>query len=414
MTPRSVGGARILVTVDSLFDDRPRSDTSFKDPSETEWEFLDRTGRPWGDPVRRFWSAALANFGTREDQVRLRSRLRSRDGVEVRSAAFELLVHEVLKQLGLPAEIEARPDGHAKRPDFRVRAADTDVWVEATLANPSDAEVRRARSIAELRARLDRIPVRDFWVSLQIERVGDVGGSGPALVARDLSEWLRDRRDVLRARLRQSAPVEGREVAFDQHGWALKIRVEGTRPEACASGPIVQIWSEAARPVDHAARIRSRVREKADKYREIPGAHLIAVNSTFDGVDDADVMDALFGNELTLMRYVEDRVEVAGTGRAPVAAWLFQREFCSRSVSAVAIFRNVGFASLAGAIPTLVHHPAAAVKLPQVNWPFEEWVPNLATRAFDRRPGRTLGEVLGLPAGWPDAGQAAAHAIAAQ
>ena len=116
--------------------------------TETDFEFLDRSARVGVHRVRELITKALTWYPA-DEAKQLVQRIRSSDGHGFRSAAFELLIHEVLRRRGFDLRPHPQlPNQRRSRPDFFVTSPEGQTfYLEMVLASTDDGSSRGANSI---------------------------------------------------------------------------------------------------------------------------------------------------------------------------------------------------------------------------------------------------------------------------
>src|SRR5262245_45431552 len=388
-----------------LFSQRARTETSSRLRGEGPLEFIDRSAQPWAGPVRDLWARLFGEYPDGPARETMRKRLWSRDEVEARSAGFELLVHGVLRRLGYEIGVEEPAPGVTGRPDFAARREPELFFVEASVVQPGTQARAERAAFDELRDLLDRLPQRQCWLAVTVRSFGAVGTGASHAVARTVKEWMAAFEDCTRSDPGPSAKVASREFCLD--GWDVTIDVYRRRSMGRGRDDrrLVSISSIEGALADHKERVRGKVREKAEKYREIQAPLVVAVNHLDVGLDGTDIMDALFGDELTRLFMTESGLAAQDAGRRGNGAWYRAEHLCDRHVSATLLFADAGFTNIAQISPLLVHHPAAKRPLDCDAWPLGQWVPDQSAGTFRTREGIGLGSLLGLPHRWPDVTQ---------
>ena len=135
----------------TIFDDIPRPDVGPPEHGEPAFAYLNRSGRPEADRVRRLVEEWIARYpaSSRDNLV---SRFRSLNDDAHHSAFFELFIHELVIGRGhRVVAVEPKLPHTMKSPDFLIEAAEGHrLYLECALATGRSAEE------AAPHARLDR------------------------------------------------------------------------------------------------------------------------------------------------------------------------------------------------------------------------------------------------------------------
>lgn len=171
-----------------IFDSGNRAHLGPKDPGESWFAFLDRSGRPRFDAARHRideWYSGLCD----ELKGEVRQGLRSEDDRRFDAAFWELYLHELFTRLGYEISCEQTlPNG--RKIDFLLRRGNDAFYLEATATGISHeqtgANARRDRVYREL----NRVRATDFMLGISIDQAGS--GDAPRLprLRDDLEAWL--------------------------------------------------------------------------------------------------------------------------------------------------------------------------------------------------------------------------------
>lgn len=155
---------RILTGQPPIFDEQQRSDTWPKRNNETTFAFLNRIAGPFWDQPRQLVQTWAEHLPDAREYKDIRSRLRSGDDYAFNSAFLELYLHESFVAAGYDVTVHPPLAGTSRRPDFRIRRDDVDVYVEAIAPGPSYAGRRAAARVKELLNTVDAVNDRNFWL----------------------------------------------------------------------------------------------------------------------------------------------------------------------------------------------------------------------------------------------------------
>jgi hypothetical protein len=201
-----------------VFGDTTRTYRGPRDHGESQFCFLNRSGRPLFEMARQRiddWFSRLCP-GLKAGVLQ---RLRSEDDQKFDAGFWELYLHELFTRLGYEITCEPTlPSG--RKIDFLLRGGDAAFYLEATTAGqPNEkrgADARRDRIYREL----NQVKTSAFMMGISIDHAGR--GYAPKLgrLRKDLERWL--------------AGLDPDEV---QHQWEPTERSRRTRGQMTAAGP---------------------------------------------------------------------------------------------------------------------------------------------------------------------------------
>jgi hypothetical protein len=275
---------------------RIRTDPSPSRHDEPTAEFYDRCSNPViglvRDNLNDWYGEYLATRRYRND---LRGKLLDRDRRQWNSGAWELYVHAALLRMGLGPVPAPLPSGQSI--DF-VTTVGERVYVEcAVLAHADPDDVRRSET-ASVYAAIDRIDILDYWLDVQIERVG-VGPVPVAEFVTRLRAWLLAQdidtlAELVRGGLRTMP-------CFDwlESGWLVQVWAIPRSPELRDRQDLRRIGIMSSEEDDHRGPLwvglLGRMEAKADNYGELDGPYIIAVNAPDAWPDHREAQWAVFG-----------------------------------------------------------------------------------------------------------------------
>jgi hypothetical protein len=290
-------------------------------------------------------------------------------------------------------------------PDFLVRDSTGKplAYVEVTSINPPADEVARNNREAPIFEALNRVDIPgDMGLMYDVEAFGH--DSIPIQqVRREVASWAVENAD--RARRQENV-----ERVFRFRTWRLKLSLHALSEDRPNSRKIF-MWGDLngrfTGPLEGLEALGRVLNTKVRKYGSLNLPFLIIV---FDRINrfgflaedlPHDVADALFGREFRAERVVNGRT-VESTLTRETFGWM-GRPGAPRNTtaSAVMVFPHCDIWRLGDPSrdPLLVHHPWAAWPLPVDMLPF--WRLEMDERQGRVVPGRSMGEILGLPQPWP-------------
>lgn len=149
------------------------------------------------------------------------------------------------------------------------------------------------------------------------------------------------------------------------------------------------------------AEIREAVELKAKKFAELGEPLIVAVNFIGIHCDNIDVMNALYGQESTLVTFAPDGRFTERNQRKPNGAWFGRNGPRKTVVSGLLVVNQLNPWSMGSTIPELFHNPWAAHPLSPSVMGLPQCVADLSVGRVNHEPGARASELLGLPSPWP-------------
>ena len=218
-------------------------------------------------------------------QESLRQRLAN--GKSVLGAWFELLLHELLFQLGCKVHV-TDIDNTEKTPDFLVSHGGYNCYVEATTVNPADNPSMVDRHLEDAISMLNKLDSSKFQLGLSVEgRISRtlsrkelkstfgklLSEHDPAMVRKHISLWGE-----------YSAPY----AEIKDKGWVLRGELRPIPPEGKhRTSPDLIVDLGGGYSGDASPKVQETVSKKAKKYGQLDAPLIVAVN----------VLDVRFGRE---------------------------------------------------------------------------------------------------------------------
>lgn len=316
----------------TLFDQISRHELDIIGANESEFAYLNRTGRP----ELRAAANLMEDWFSRcpfQDRKHIRGHIRSRDDKKLNAAFFELFLMELL--CALDCEFETHPNlSHTnKRPDFLVHPKQGDsFYLEAVTVNPSDQETREDRFKSQVLEQIHRIQDPRFHLTIRDLGTLSEQPSG-SRIRREVEAWLQelDPRDVDNA-LTGTGEMSVAERDFHSGDWTITVRAWPKSQGDSRIGIIHQ--AETSTESD---RIENAIREKATRYGKLNLPYVVAVNiGRLPFSNDYNVETAMDGPERWHFQLKKDRtIETLGFDRAGQGALYHQGEPQNTRVSAV-------------------------------------------------------------------------------
>jgi hypothetical protein len=193
-----------------------------------------------------------------------------------------------------------------------------------------------------------------------------------------------------------SLPMRG----FEGEGFTLTCDALPRGRSRGKGGPGVgYIWHGLAAVVRTDESVRAALKEKATRYGRLDLPYVIAVNVHCAYNERVDIVDVLFGSVRTdVARSASGQVRVVRSTRAPDGLWSGEGDGKNNGVSAVLYATRLDEWTLARTDVVLTHNPWA--RLPYTG--LLNRFPRIERASAAEIDGESLGDLLGLPSGWPD------------
>lgn len=393
--------ARSSITPGSrVFDEIERPDSSPKRREENLFHFYNRSGRSVIGTVRQFIEECFQRY-PKEEREELRTRIRSCNDEQFKSATFELFIHEALNRQG--CELTPHPtlgSRSSKKPDFLVTTkAGEKFYLEAAIVTEVGGGQKGAEAIkARVLDELDRSPHQNFILFISESGSPLNQPSGKQIVI-DIHRWL-DSLDV--EVVANSLAADGHsalpEYCVQCQGWSLKVQAWPL--DEHSRGNSKALIGSGVKPSFHSdiqKRIRKKVKDKSSRYGDLKLPLVIALNVENFAMDHIDEEQALYGDEQFVFRLALDQPLIRR--RNPNGAWHSNQGAQGRKGSAVWIINNLQASSLATTDNVVYLNPWAHLDAPS----FFEQFPNVrhTGREIIRSNGASLSSLLGLHSSWP-------------
>ena len=148
-----------------LFDDFERTYRGPADVGESHYEYLNRSFRPEAAQARDLserWFEDYSRDAPECDVGNLRSRFRNKRCKQHYAAWFELLMHQILVQLGFSVSVHPNLPGTTHRADFLASADGSDVLVEATVVAPDNDPFKVSSFEADAQSKFAQVEMANF------------------------------------------------------------------------------------------------------------------------------------------------------------------------------------------------------------------------------------------------------------
>lgn len=385
-----------------LFEEKSRPYTGPKTYGETDFDFLDRSGRKEAENVRQFLNHWIERFPL-EEQKELISRIQSRDSKAYESATFEMILYAILTNLG--GSIEIHPDldnGTEKHPDFLVSFGDgKQFYVEAVLASEhSETELAAERRKNVVLDSINRLESPNFFLGINAEGNPETPPSGKALRG-ELSAWLASLDPDTVAAVVEAHGVDSiPKMEWCHDGWEIEFQAIPIEPEKRANGQrVIGMLSGGVRFINGWEPIRDALRSKGNRYGELSKPLVVAVNVEVFSLDKIDEMQALFGQEEYVFRRESSEAQPT-MRRAANGVWSGPQGAQYTRISGAWLFGGITPWSIATRKNTVYFNPWAKLAVPEEMRRLNHASTN-GTK-MDWVDGDPLTEILGLESTWPE------------
>lgn len=372
----------------SLFNEHASRDDRSAYYGESNFEYLDESGRLIAKHIRAFLDDCFARY-PQSDAASLRSRFRKFDDDKHNSALFELILHEWILRCGHKViAIEPDLDHTSKNPDFHCQTrAGQDYILEAALVTGLSAESKtrndlKQRFIGGLQQRATS-PV--YWLEILIE--GQTDGQPPyGKIAQRLQRWINqlpDTGDI------SSLP----HFIESSHGLSIDIypgyrRKPGSDPSKLFSGVM-----PGASSAGIGVKTGDMLNEKARKYGDLGMPYYIALCSHALG-SQSDTMDTTLLGNITCRVTTAPPREIISAGRANNGFWSAPNRVSPKRVNSVFMFDRLTAWRIPETVPVQFHNPDPVYDAPEIS--FRATQAHVVESDFNCSKTITLGEIFGF------------------
>ena len=385
-----------------LFDDHKRLFMGSPYYAESEYAYLNRSGRPAAGRVRSLMNKWYMEYPecSRAD---IRGRFQYSDPGQHVGALNELFLFALFRRLGYEVDVAPPGSSNRSRPDLALTSEVLpDFDLEATVSEVPASERSRIRRANVLYDTINRIRTTDFMLML-----GSWSGPNndpPSRILRNkLQRWL-DGLDVDEvASTRTHRMDDFPTYQFSHEGWAVKVwavlQKEGFRGSPLES-PIGGFLS-GIHELDSLGHIRRALADKTTKYGPRDRPYVIAVafgkDNPFPRVRNLET--ALFGSDKWL---VYRNKGVIGRDRQTDGTFWGPKGPRNTRVSGVILIRRLDSWSFSDREPIYMENPWAKHPLLDLPKCFDRWFGSKDNPAsIHRGPESSLSQLFNLPEGWP-------------
>jgi hypothetical protein len=345
-----------------VFDDIQRDYLGPPLYAEPHFTYLNRSARDVAEKARNLVEEWFSHY-PEDGKNALWGRLRDNDDRNHLSATYELFLHELLLKLGCQIGIEAAKKGTSKKPDFLVEDKEGNrFYMEAVVATDESVEEFAAKKRINLvYDTINRMQSPNFLLFVRVE--GSPATSPPGKKIRQaLEQWLNtlDPNDEIY----KSEDIEDYpHLLFEHDGWKIDFFPIAKRPKAREKTGIRPIAAEIPRigkRVTSHLSMQEAIERKATKYGEMDLPYIIALNALGDCAEEEHILDAFFGQEVTIVSMIRDTGKtIERNDRSRDGALIRGNKAVNTRVSAVLL--NIGLTprNLSNASIRIYHNPWA-------------------------------------------------------
>jgi hypothetical protein len=277
--------------------------------SEPSFSYINRTSREEFARMRDLLEVWFSRYPVSEQQE-LRSRFRSLNDFQHEAAFFELFLHELLLRFNCRINLHPPVQQTSKVPDFLVEPdASHNFYLEATVTTGETTNQTAARArenaVYDVLDRLVNSP--DYFLSLSVH-----GSPKTPPPAKKLAKQINKEISLLDyEKIRKIYESNGLSSLphwqFEYDGWRIEIQpIPKAKLRGKAGIRPIGTRMTGIRGVDHRTPIRDSIIEKGRKYGELDLPYVVAVDALEPGIDQDEILEALFGKEQYLMNISED------------------------------------------------------------------------------------------------------------
>ncbi len=376
----------------TLFDDFQRTNARDKRSAQGMFDFINKSAWPLSGRARTVFEQWFSNYPD-DRKASLRARFREGDH-HYDSAAFELMLHELLRRLDLSPVVEPELREGRGRPDFAITDQLGRIsYVEATVAENTGLPLGDPLQ-NEVFDAINEIPPLGGIALIAVSRGTLERAPSRTRIQKRVREWLEE---IDPEQIGEDAPVKKRRLKVRCGNWRLKLTAFPGYPDN--SHTLIQAGPMAfGTNVDDASFLKHKILEKAHKYRNLDRPLIVAVSIPGSPVDVGDQTAALFGVRAGYPSIASSHTAVTGTARIPNSVWLSIARPRYRGLHGVTFFGG-WFRSVSESHARTYINPFTDAKIPGELLQLGSARVQDGELVFDEGP--RLGEVLGLPEDWP-------------
>jgi hypothetical protein len=390
-----MSGMNNKIETEMLFDNIGRTYLGIKSYADSRFEYLNLSARPSVRRIRSLLEDWYSDYPL-DYRNELKIRFCSKNDLDHISAFFELFLHALFLNLGF--EIEVHPDipGQTTHPDFLVlKEKEPLFFLEATRAASPKEETADEKRKNVVYDTINKMDSPNFFLEVKVNSSSEKSPPGKKWRSQ-LKKWLSGLNPDEIGKILNLKGLDGlKGKRLEDVGWSVTFKPIPKSPLTRGKPgvrPLGIIWLNFRELKEHEW-VKNSIRKKAGKYGNLNLPYIIAVNLISIFSQDSIIENALFGREGSYGNNEMTRD--------------FDGAFCQPSgpqytrVSAAMVFGYLHCGGIAKSKPVIWHNPWASNPLDQELLPFSQEILILSKDMFQKKEGRNIADIFGLPANWP-------------
>jgi len=372
-----------------LFTERIRTDLGPSRHSEAKYQYLDRSARPAFIRIRSIIENWFGNY-PEDHKADWKQRFCVDDDVGHLSAFLELYCFTLCKAHGFTVVVHPDRSPIDKRaPDFKLLWQGRDFCYFEVAAVFGDEMSGAERTLDGVHDRVEELELRNWFVNPLVRRSNHQAPS--------ITSLIKSINDLANAHCPDQVIATGvlPEIQFESNGWSINVNLIPKKPEARLPDRRCVGLTSTARGacwVDTNRDIYSKLKKKANRYKELELPLLIAVSCYDPIVDDEEYRLAMVGAPL-----LDGRSVSLSENREP-SLWLGPQGLQNSRVCAVLQIDAVMPWTIGSARGMLWHRPSSENDELVKVWRTPQFRFDKSLRPVPLSAGQAPQLLMGLPA----------------